>query len=99
MWYFICVIQSLEVIVSVHRKLIIGPVTITGAYILPLIVHTERLGAVPQPIRGTQDGILFLCWVSILFTLRNISHYLLYIGIIWMRPHLESRQLDLQKGT
>ena len=59
-WFFICVVQALEVIGPVHRHMITGTVTINGAYIKPPLRHTECLGAVPKTKRWTLDRILFI---------------------------------------
>ena len=74
----------------VNRNLVAGPVTIPWPYIPPLLDHTERLGAINQPKVGTWDGILIFGRVSISTTLRNISQYLFYLGIVWMHLHLEN---------
>ena len=67
-WDFLGVIKTLEVTGPVNRKLVTSPVTIQGAYIPPLLVHTERLCAFLQPKRGTLDGILIFSRVYIPLT-------------------------------
>ena len=64
-WYFIGVIQTPEVTGPVNQNLVTRPITIQGAYIPPLLGHTEHLCEVLQPKRGIIDGILIVSGVSI----------------------------------
>ena len=63
--YFLRVVQTLEVTVSVNRNLFTRPVIIEGVHVPPLLRDTERLGAAGQPKIGTLNVILIVSGILI----------------------------------